>query len=84
MDAINHPANAKGARMAEEKIQINFKTNADEAAAIDALAKIDGYDNRSAWVRTHLRQVINARRNELTQTLAPSGAQGVSVSQAQA
>ena len=65
-----------------DKTQINFQTSAEDAEAIDALAKIDGYDNRSAWVRTHLRAVIDARRDEIVTVTAlphPSGAQVVPV-----
>jgi hypothetical protein len=51
--------------MAEDKTQINFQTSTEDAAAIDALAALDGYDNRSAWVRYQLRQVINTRRVEI-------------------
>lgn len=59
--------------MAEtEKTQINFQTTTDDAAAIDALAALDGYDSRSAWVRYILRKTINARRVELaTVTVLP-------------
>lgn len=53
-----------------EKTQINFQTSIDDAAAIDALARADGYDNRSAWVRAQLRSIINARRGEIATVTA--------------
>ena len=68
--------------MADEKVQINFQTTSDDAAAIDALARADGYDNRSAWVRAQLRSVINLRRGEIatvTTLPRPEGAQVVPV-----
>jgi hypothetical protein len=60
--------------MTEEKVQINFQTSSEDVLAIDKLAALDGYDNRSAWVRFHLRQVINARRAEITTAITPSRA----------
>lgn len=69
--------------MAEDKTQINFQTSSDDAAAIDALARADGYDNRSAWVRAQLRKVIDMRRAEIVVTVTtlprPDGAQAVPV-----
>jgi len=68
--------------MSEEKTQINFQTSAEDAVAIDRLAALDGFDSRSAWVRFHLRRVINARRAELATVTAlprPAGAQVVPV-----
>lgn len=56
--------------MANEKIQINFQTSVVDAAAIDKLAKLDGYDNRSAWLRFQLRKVINIRRSEISGIVA--------------
>lgn len=49
--------------MAEEKSQINFQISADEVAIVDRIAKEDGFDNRSAWVRRLIRQEI-ARRQQ--------------------
>ena len=53
-----------------EKVQINFQTSIEDAAAIDLLARADGYDNRSAWVRAQLRSIINARRGEIATVTA--------------
>lgn len=68
--------------MSEEKTFINFQTSAEDAAAIDALAKADGYDNRSAWMRSIVRKVINSRRAEIVTVSSlphPEGAQVVPV-----
>ena len=56
--------------MAEDKVQINFQTTAEDAEAIDNLARTDGFDTRSAWVRFHLRKVIDARRAEVVRASA--------------
>jgi metal-responsive CopG/Arc/MetJ family transcriptional regulator len=47
----------------KEKSQINFQISADEVATVDRIAKEDGFDNRSAWVRRLIRQEI-ARRQQ--------------------
>lgn len=68
--------------MAEDKTQINFQTTNEDAAAIDALASRDGFDNRSAWVRWNLRKVIEARRSEIVSVTTlphPADAQVVPV-----
>ena len=64
--------------MPKTKVQINFQASAEDAAIIDALSRADGYDNRSAWVRSNLRKVIDARRSEVTLP-RPEGEQGISV-----
>lgn len=51
--------------MAENLEQVMIRASAEDIAVIDALAKEDGYETRSAWIRFHLRKVINARRAEI-------------------
>jgi metal-responsive CopG/Arc/MetJ family transcriptional regulator len=46
-----------------EKVQINFQTTAEDAAAIDDAARQDGFDNRSAWIRRIVRQELGRRAN---------------------
>jgi hypothetical protein len=51
--------------MADNLEQVMIRASAEDIAVIDALAKQDGYETRSAWIRFHLRKVINSRRSEL-------------------
>jgi len=51
--------------MAENLEQIMIRASAEDIAVIDALAKQDGYETRSAWIRFYLRKVINSRHAEV-------------------
>jgi hypothetical protein len=65
-----------------EKVQINFQVSAEDAEAIDALARIDGYDKRASWIRRIMRETIAARQSAVatvTTLPRPTGAQVVPV-----
>lgn len=64
-----------------EKIQINIQVSPEDAAAIDALARQDGYDKRASWIRRVLRAEIGLRYNVVSVTALPrpAGAQIIPV-----
>jgi hypothetical protein len=59
-----------------EKVQINFQVSPEDAAAIDALARQDGYDKRASWIRRVVRAEVG-RRMIVTALPHPAGAQVV-------
>jgi metal-responsive CopG/Arc/MetJ family transcriptional regulator len=48
------------------KVQINFQVDYADAQLIDELSREDGYDNRSAWIRSVLRKFITTRTAKST------------------
>ena len=59
-----------------EKVQINFQVSSEDAAAIDELARQDGYDKRASWIRRVVRAEVGRRFNATITTLPyPEGAQ---------
>lgn len=52
-----------------EKVQINFQLDANDAIALDALARADGYDKRASWIRRTIRTEIGRRLSATVTTL---------------